>query len=128
MKTTVFLVSFAFSPHVLRFDITQVKCQYSKGILSDSLSFSVSQYFAGLFFTSPQNCWGVIFSLQFVCVSVYACEQYASRMDEPVWTRFSLNSCLLHWLGYYWNWWPKVKVTVTQYPFFLHNSLLSFQL
>ena len=44
-----------------------------------------------------------------VCVSDSACEQYSSRTDAPIWTRFSLNGCLAHWLGPYWNWWPWVK-------------------
>ena len=68
--------------------------------------------------------------LQFVCVSVCmmsACEQNYSRTDTLIWTQFSLNGCLAHWLGLYWNWWPWVKgqghSDVTS--FFLHNSLLS---
>ena len=51
------------------------------------------------FITPPRNRGGVIFSLQFVCLSVYlsvclsvclmfSCEQNSSRMDEPIWTRF----------------------------------------
>ena len=68
-------------------------------------------------FTPPRNRGGVIFSLQFVCVSVSvsgsACEQDSSRTDEPIWTQFSLNGFLPHLLGPYWNWWPCVKVTVT---------------
>ena len=33
----------------------------------------------------------------YVCVSVSsACEQSSSQTDEPIWTRFSLNGCLLH--------------------------------
>ena len=46
-----------------------------------------------------------------VCVSVCMslCEQNSNRTNRLIWTRFSLNSCLLHWLGPYWNWWPCVK-------------------
>ena len=47
-----------------------------------------------------------------VCVSVCvrnSCEQNSSRTDAPIWTQFSLNGCLQHWLGPYWNWWPWVK-------------------
>ena len=44
-----------------------------------------------------------------MCVSGSACEQNSSRTDEPIWTRFSLNGCLTHWLEPYWNWWPWVK-------------------
>ena len=74
-------------------------------------------------FTPPRNRGGVIFLLQFVCVSVCvclcvqnSCEQNSSRTDVPIWTRFSLNGCLQHWQEPYWNWWPwlKVKVTVTE--------------
>ena len=69
-----------------------------------------------LFYTST-NRGGFIFSLQFVCVSVclsvcvsgYSCEQNSSRTDTLIWTRFSLNGCLHHWLGPYWNWWPWIK-------------------
>ena len=78
-------------------------------------------------FTPPRNRGGVIFSLQFVCVYVCLCvclsvcvfvcvcvsdvfkKQNSSRTDEPIWTRFSLNGCLSHWLEPYWNWWPWVK-------------------
>ena len=43
-----------------------------------------------------------------VCVSVcllFSCEQNSSRTDKSIWSRFSLNGCLLHWLKPYWNWW-----------------------
>ena len=73
-----------------------------------------------------------------VCVSVSECvclcvwanlsvsEQNSSWTEAPIWTRFLLNGCLpnvsdlieIGDLG------SKVKVTVTNYPFFLHNSLL----
>ena len=42
-------------------------------------------------------------------VCLCECEQNSSRTNAPIWMRFSLNSCLLHWLGPYWNWWPWVK-------------------
>ena len=59
-----------------------------------------------------------------VCVSCSACEQNSSQTDAPIWMRFLLNGCLPHWLdpieiGEHGS---KVKVTVTQYPFF-YNSL-----
>ena len=45
-------------------------------------------------FKSPRNRGGVIFSLQFVCVSVCvpdsACEQNSSRTDETIWTLLKL--------------------------------------
>ena len=68
-----------------------------------------------------------------VCVSVClwvclnACKQNSSWTDAPIWTRFSLNACLLHWLKPYWNWWPWVKGQdhSDAISFFLHNSLLT---
>ena len=36
-----------------------------------------------------------------VCVSGTSCEQSSSRLDAPIFTRFSLNGCLAHWLGPY---------------------------
>ena len=44
-----------------------------------------------------------------VCVRHFACEQNSRRTDAPIWTRFSLNGCLLYWLEPYWNLWPWVK-------------------
>ena len=84
------------------------------------LAWRGTKWLAGLvlyeispFVTPPRNRGGVIFSLQFVCVSVCmpdtACEQNSSRTNAPIWTRFSLNGCLAHWLKPYWNWWPWVK-------------------
>ena len=61
-----------------------------------------------------------------VCSSycVFASDLNTSPTEAQIWTRFS------HWLGPYWNWWPwvkpwKIKVTVAQYPFSFHNSLLT---
>ena len=58
-------------------------------------------------FTPPRNHGRVIFSLQFVCVSVCLCVRLClwSWTDESIWTRFSLNGCLLHCLEPNWNWW-----------------------
>ena len=36
-----------------------------------------------------------------VCVCLSVSELNSSRIDAPIWTWFSLNSCLLHWLGSY---------------------------
>ena len=44
-----------------------------------------------------------------VCMSGSTCEQKSSQTDAPIWTRFLLNDCFLHWLGPCWNWWPCVK-------------------
>ena len=87
--------------------------------------------------TPPRNRRGVIFSLQFVyvcvsvclcvCVSCSACEQNSNRTDAPIWIWFSPNGCLLHWLKAIeiGDLGSKVKITLTQYPFFLYNSLLT---
>ena len=66
--------------------------------------------------TPPRNRGGVIFSLQFVCVSVclWVCPALllnkipAKRMNR-FGREFSLNGCLPHWLEPYWNWWTWVK-------------------
>ena len=64
-----------------------------------------------LFFnTSTKSLRGYIFTTVCLCVclsiclSGSACEQNSSQTDEPIWTRFSLNGCLPHWLKTYWNW------------------------
>ena len=54
-----------------------------------------------LFFCfTPLRNRGIIFSLQrlFVCVCASISEQNFSWTDAPIWMRFSLNGCLLHWL------------------------------
>ena len=91
---------------------------YLKLRVSYVFSISFFFYFIYFFFIPPRNRGGVIFSLQFVCVCVCvcvclcvrnSCEQNSSRTDAPIWMWFSLNGCLPHWLGPYWNWWPWVK-------------------
>ena len=44
-----------------------------------------------------------------VYVSGYSCEQNSSQTDKTIWTRFSPNGCLLHWLEPYWIWWLWLK-------------------
>ena len=48
---------------------------------------------------------GVIFSLQFVFVCVFVClsvsEYNSSQTNGPIWTQFSLNGYLLHWLKHF---------------------------
>ena len=67
-----------------------------------------------------------------VCVCVSVClsvsEQNYSRTDALIWTRFSFNGGTGSDPIKIGDLWLKVKVTVTQYPFFLHNSLLTSQL
>ena len=82
---------------------------------------SRSQWHYIHFYTSTKSWRGYIFTpiclcvcvcvcvCLFVCVSGTSCEQNSSRTDEPIWTRFLLNGCFLHWLGPYWYWWPWVK-------------------
>ena len=64
-----------------------------------------------------------------VCLSGNSCEQNSSRTDTPILTRFSLNKMVAYYTGSdpieIGDLGLKVKVTVTQYPFFLHNSLLT---
>ena len=71
-------------------------------------------------YTSLKSWRGCIFTPVFLCVCVcvcvsvclcvlISCEQSSSQTDAPIWTRFSLDGCVLHWLGPYWNWWPWVK-------------------
>ena len=68
-----------------------------------------------------------------VCVCVCLCvrhnffEQNSIQKDAPIWTRFSLNCCFLHWLKPYRIWWPCVKGKGHSdvIPIFLHNSLLN---
>ena len=67
-------------------------------------------------YTSTKS-WRGYISLQFVCVCICVCvlvcvcvylsvsEQNSSRTDWPIWTRFSLNGCLPHWLEPYRNYW-----------------------
>ena len=79
------------------------------------------------FYTSTKSWRGYIFTAVClcvclsVCVSGSSCEQNSSRTDESIWTRFSLNGCLPHWLEPYWNWWPWIKGQ----GHLLHNSLLT---
>ena len=111
--------------------------------LSQCLFLFLSFYLArrkNLFyiFTPPWNCGGVIFSLQFVCVCVCVCV----CPSLCLWTKFQPNGFTVldavsfrYTADYYIDSDPidigdlgsKVKVTVTQYPFYLHNSLLISQ-
>ena len=62
------------------------------------------------FYTSTKSWRGYIFTADCLCVCVsvclsacllFSCEQNSSRMDVPIWTRFSLNGCLPHRLEPY---------------------------
>ena len=65
-----------------------------------SFFFFFLSFFFFFFFFTHENRGGVIFSLQFVrvsvCVSDVPCEQNSSQTNEPIWTQFSSNGCLLH--------------------------------
>ena len=54
------------------------------------------------------HCSLYVYVCVWVCLSVWVSvsEQNSSRTDDPIWTRFSLNGCLLLWLRHNWNWWP----------------------
>ena len=94
----------------LRIEISAIKDKYLQlQGLSQQFLFSVdinyyisTKAWRGSIFTAVCLC---------VCVSDSACEQnsWGSRTDEPIWTRFSLNGCLAHWLRSYWNWWLWIK-------------------
>ena len=78
------------------------------GILSDvffveGLYFhcSLSSYLHLHFITPPRNRGGVIFSLQFVCLCVCLSVCLSNRTHKPILTRFSLDSCLSHFLEPY---------------------------
>ena len=58
-------------------------------------SFFVTNGGNGSFFHLHKIVEGLYFLSVCVCVSGTSCEQNSSRMDEPIWTRFSLNCCLL---------------------------------
>ena len=75
-----------------------------KGILW-SFIYTSTKSWRGYIFTPVCLCVCLSFCL---CVQI-SCEQNSSRTDEPIWTRFSLNSCLPQWLKPYWNWGPWVK-------------------
>ena len=83
--------------------------KYSKSQLNDPL------HLPNVFLHFHEIVEGLYFHcILSVCVSVclcvrISCEQNSSRTDEPIWTQFSLNGCLQHWLRPYWNWWPWVK-------------------
>ena len=61
------------------------------------------------FYTSTKSWRGYIFTAVCLCVCVsvcvcvrlFSCEQNSSQTDALIWTRFSLNGCLAHWLEPY---------------------------
>ena len=95
-------------------------------VLRMLLVYTSTKSWRGYIFTAVCLCVCVSVCLSVcvcVCVWLFSCEQNSSRTDAPIWTRFSLNGCSdpieISDLG------SKVKVTVAQYSFFLHNSLLT---
>ena len=83
-------------------------------------------------FTPPRNRGGVIFLLQFVCLSVSVC--VCVSVNKIAAERMHQFGCGFRWIVAYCtgsnpieigDLGSKVKVTVTQYPFFLHSSLLT---
>ena len=69
-----------------------------------SQNYTSTKSWRGYIFTSVCLCVCVCVCVC-LCVRLFSCEQNSSRTIAPIWMRFSLNSCLLHWLGQYWNWW-----------------------
>ena len=104
-------------------DHNQVICQlYPKNYISSGHLFFLQKKTVSE--AIKYNCWflhlheileGLYFHCSLsvclcVCLCVrISCEQNSIQTDVPIWTRFSLNGCLLHWLKPYWNWWPWVK-------------------
>ena len=75
---------------------------FEKGWITFSFFLHLHEIVEGLYFHSSLSVC--------VCLCVrISCEQNSMRTDASIWTRFSLNGCLLHWLRPYWNWWPWVK-------------------
>ena len=76
-----------------------------------TLSRSTRAANVSTFYTSTKSWRCYIFTAVCLCVCVrlFSCEQNFSRTDALIWTRFSLNGCLMHWLRPYWNWWLWVK-------------------
>ena len=68
-----------------------------------------------LFFKNSTKSWSVEVLDFYFCLSVWVyvclciCEQNADRTTPHIFTWSLLNSCLRHWLGPYWYWWPWVK-------------------
>ena len=80
-------------------NIKSIKMASIKGLYSVQYyhyHYTSTKSWRGYIFTSVCLCVCVS-----VCVSNSACEQNSSRTDAPIWTRFSLNGCLAHWLGPY---------------------------
>ena len=75
---------------------------------NDLTFYTSTKSWRGYIFTPVCLCVCVSVCLS-VCVSGTFCEQNSSRMNAPIWTRFSLNGCFSDWLGPYWIWWPWVK-------------------
>ena len=75
--------------------------------LSLSVTLSVNHWILSVSICQLLSVYHTVCQSLNLCLSVS--EQNSSRMDVPTWTRFSLNGCLPHWLGPYWNWLPWVK-------------------
>ena len=71
-------------------------------MVSDFVTYDRLDFLCGLGCPYKQLCYD--FSCVCLSVCVCVCEQ-----NGPILMRFLLNSCLLHWLGFYWIWLPWVK-------------------
>ena len=68
------------------------------------------------YYTSTKSRRGLYFHFCLSVCPMFSCEQNSSRTDEPIWMRFSLNGCFLHWLNSIeiGDLGSKVKVTLTE--------------
>ena len=82
------------------------------------------------YYTFMKSWKGYIFTPVCLCVCLSVCQwKNSSQKDALILTWLSLNDCLQHALAWtllkFGDLWSKVKVKVTQYPFSLHNSLIT---
>ena len=76
-------------------------------MVSDFVTYDRLDFLCGLGCPYKQLCYD--FSCVCLSVCVCVCEQSSRQTNGPILMRFLLNSCLLHWLGFYWIWLPWVK-------------------
>ena len=127
----VLLLEYHRIPHVL-WDETLNKSP-------DSITFGVPARWiiTFLYYTSTKSWRGYIFTAVYLCLSV--CLSVCMSVWLCLWTKFQPNGCIdldkvfRYMVAFCTGSDPieigdlglKVKVTVTQYPFILHNSLLT---
>ena len=99
---------FFFLKHTLNYKYKKPSLVYSRN-KHDSVFHPFFSQVKLSFYTSTKSWRGYIFTAVCLCVCLSvclcvrlnSCEQNSSQTDEPIWTRFSLNGCLKHWLNTY---------------------------